>query len=66
MEITKTVKYDGKLKGLHIIDGQCVTADGDIINIIEFFEKAYGDRPFDLSTTMQTKDTIDLEVDEVY
>ena len=31
MELKKTVKYDGKLKGLHMVDGQLVDMDGEII-----------------------------------
>lgn len=41
----KTVKYDGKLKGLHMVDEQLVDMDGEIIDILDIFEKAYGDKP---------------------
>lgn len=58
MELKKTVKYDGKLKGLHMVDGQLVDADGEILGI---FEKAYGDKPFDMSTTTKTEEIINLD-----
>ena len=44
MELKKTVKYDGKLKGLHMVDEQLVDMDGEIIDILDIFEKAYGDK----------------------
>ena len=61
MELKKTVKYDGKLKGLHMVDGQLVDMDGEIIDILDIFEKAYGDKPFDMSTTTKTEEIIDLD-----
>lgn len=61
MELKKTVKYDGKLKGLHMVDGKLVDITGEILDINEVFEKAYGDMPFDLSTTTKTEETIDLD-----
>ena len=38
MELKKTVKYDGKLKGLHMVDEQLVDMDGEIIDILDIFE----------------------------
>lgn len=35
MELKKTVKYDGKLKGLHMVDEQLVDMDGEIIDILD-------------------------------
>lgn len=61
MELKKTVKYDGKIKGLHIIDGNLVNSEGEIINIIDILTKAYGERPFDLSTTTKTEEIIVLD-----
>lgn len=61
MELKKTVKYDGKMKSLHMIDGKLVDMNGEIIDILEVFEKAYGDIPFDLSTTTKTEEKIDLD-----
>ena len=61
MELKKTVKYDGKMKCLHLVDGRLVDMNGEIIDILEVFEKAYGDIPFDLSTTTKTEEKIDLD-----
>lgn len=61
MELKKTVKYDGKIKGLHMVDGKLVDLNGEIIDILEIFEKAYGDMPFDLSTTTKSEEKIDLD-----
>ena len=61
MELKKTVKYDGKIKGLHIVDGSFVDADGVVINLADILSKAYGEMPFDLSTTNKTEEVIDLE-----
>lgn len=59
MDFKKTIKYDGKIKGLHIVDGELVNLDGEIIDIISILERVYGEKPFDLSTTTKTKESID-------
>ena len=61
MELKKTIKYDGKIKGLHVIDGQLVDSDGEIIDIMDILSKAYGEKPFDLSTTTKTEEIINLD-----
>ena len=47
MELKKTIKYDGKLKGLHMVEGQLVDLNGE--------------KPFDMSTTTKTEEIIDLD-----
>ena len=64
MELKKTVKYDGKMKGLHMVDGQLVDQNGEIIDILSVLHKAYGETPFDLSTTTKTEETINLDDEE--
>lgn len=59
MDFKKTIKYDGKIKGLHIVDGELVNLDGEIIDIISILERVYGEKPFDLSTTTKTEESID-------
>lgn len=59
MDFKKTIKYDGKIKGLHIVDGKLVNLDGEIIDIIGILEKVYGEKPFDISTTTKTEESID-------
>lgn len=55
MELKKTIKYDGKLKGLHMVEGQLVDLNGEIVDILEIFTRAYGEKPFDMSTTTKTE-----------
>lgn len=43
MDFKKTIKYDGKIKGLHIVDGELVNLDGEIIDIISILERVYGE-----------------------
>lgn len=59
MDFKKTIKYDGKIKGIHIVDGELVNLDGEIIDIISILERVYGEKPFDLSTTTKTEESID-------
>ena len=33
----------------------------EIIDILDIFEKAYGDKPFDMSTTTKTEEIINLD-----
>lgn len=61
MELKKTVKYDGKLKGVHIVDENIVDSDGMVLDLISVLKKAYGEMPFDLSTTTKTEEIIDTE-----
>lgn len=60
MELKKTIKYDIKEKGLHIVDGQVINGDGVAIDLIDLLSKAYGDGPFDLSTTTKVEENYDL------
>lgn len=64
MEVKKTVKYDGKLKGVHIVDKNIVDADGEIVDLVSILRKVYGESSFDLSTTCKEEEIIDTEPDE--
>lgn len=44
-----------------MVDGQLVDMDGEIIDILDIFEKTYGDKPFDMSTTTKTEEIINLD-----
>ena len=67
MEVKKTVKYDGKLKGIRIINDNIVDADGEIINLVSVLSKVYGEKAFDLSTTTKEEEIIDVDnVEEAY
>lgn len=61
MELKKLLNMMVKLKGLHMVDEQLVDMDGEIIDILDIFEKAYGDKPFDMSTTTKTEEIINLD-----
>lgn len=60
MELKKTVKYDGKLKGLQFFDGALVDSEGEVIDLLEVLEKAYGENKFDLSTVSKKEEIIDV------
>lgn len=61
IEVKKTTKYDGKLKGVHIIDGNIVDAEGEIVDLVSVLSKVYGEGFFDLSTTAKEEEIIDVE-----
>lgn len=64
MEVKKTVKYDGKLKGVRIAGGNIVDGDGEVIDLVSILSKVYEDKAFDLSTTCKEEELIDTEDDE--
>lgn len=61
MEVKKTTKYDGKLKGVRIVNKNIVDADGEIIDLVSVLSKVYGDNVFDLSTTCKEEEIIDVD-----
>jgi len=61
MEVKKTTKYDGKLKGVRIVNNNIVDADGEIIDLVSVLSKVYGDNVFDLSTTCKEEEIIDVD-----
>ena len=61
MEIKKTVKYDGKWKNLHIINGKVLNEDGEVIDLVKLLARAYGEAPFDLSTTTKEEELINID-----
>ena len=62
-EVKKTTKYDGKLKGVRIVDGNIVDSEGEIIDVISILSKVYGEDTFDLSTTYKEEEYIDTDID---
>lgn len=64
LELKKTTKWDGKLKGIRIEDGQVVNVDGEIIDLIDILEKAYSDKYFDLSVTTKEEEIIPIEAED--
>ena len=60
MEIKKTIKYDGKIKDAHFVDGELFNADGESIDLLEILEKVYGEREFTITTTTKTEEILDV------
>lgn len=58
MELKKTVKFDGKFKGIRIIDGKVIDDDGVEIDLIGDLEKAYKGMKFDISTLAKSEESI--------
>ena len=61
MTIKKTTKYDGKLKGIHFEDRMLLDGEGLEIDLLDYLFKAYGESPFDLSTTTKSEEEIELD-----
>lgn len=61
IEIKKTTKCDGKLKGVHIVNGNIVDVDGEVIDLVSVLSKVYGENFFDLSTTAKEEEIIDVD-----
>ena len=67
MEVKKTIKYDGKLKGIRVVNDNIVDADGEIIDLVSVLSKVYGEKTFDLSTTTKEEEIIDVDnAEEAY
>lgn len=64
LELKKTTKWDGKLKGIRIEDGQVVNVDGEIIDLISILEKCYEDKYFDISVTSKEEEIIPIEAED--
>ena len=64
MEFKKQINYSGKVKGLQIVDGNFVDADGEVLDLISMLAGVYGTMPFDLSTTSKSDEIIEPEVND--
>lgn len=62
MEFKKQINYTGKVKGLKIVDGKFIDADGEILDLVSMLAGVYGTMPFDLSTTSKSDEVIEPEV----
>lgn len=63
MEFKKQINYTGKVKGLQIVDGKFIDADGEVLDLVAMLAGVYGDMAFDLSTTAKTDEVIEPEVE---
>lgn len=64
MDVKKTVKWDGKLKGLHFEGNELIDENGEIIDLNKHMKAAYGDKTFDLSVTAKEEEILEIEVNE--
>ena len=65
MEIKRTTKWDGKLKGLHFEGNDLIDENGEVIDLNKHMKAAYADRTFDLSVTAKEEEIVDVDVDVV-
>ena len=63
MEFKKQINYTGKVKGLQIVDGKFIDADGEVLDLVSMLAGVYGDMAFDLSTTAKTDEIIEPEAE---
>ena len=61
MEIKKTIKYDGNLKNVRIINGLLVDEDGVQIDLMKVLTNVYGEKQFNISTNTKTEQLIDAD-----
>lgn len=62
MEFKKQINYTGKVKGLQIVDGKFIDADGEVLDLVAMLAGVYGDMAFDLSTTAKSDELIEPEI----
>lgn len=65
MEIKRTTKWDGKIKGLHFEGNDLIDENGEVIDLNKHMKAAYADKPFDLSVTAKEEEIVDVDVDVV-
>ena len=64
IELKKTTKLDGKLKGLHFENNDLIDDNGEIIDIAKHLKAAYGDKYFDLSVTTKEEEILEIDVED--
>lgn len=63
IELKRTTKWDGKIKGLHFEGSFLVDENGEVVNLNEWLKAAYSDKYFDLSVTSKEEEFIEIETD---
>ena len=63
IELKRTTKWDGKIKGLHFEGNFLVDENGEVVNLNEWLKAAYEDRSFDLSVTSKEEEILEIEAD---
>lgn len=64
IELKRTTKWDGKIKGLHFEGNELIDENGEIVNLNEWMRTAYSDKCFDLSVTAKEEEILELEIEE--
>ena len=64
MDVKKTIKWDGKIKGLHFEENELIDENGEVVNLNEWMKAAYGDKCFDLSVTAKEEELITIDPNE--
>ena len=62
IEVKRTTKWDGKIKGLHFEGSTLIDENGEVVNLNEWMKAAYSDRTFDLSVTAKEEEILEVEV----
>lgn len=64
MDVKRTIKWDGKLKGLHFEENDLIDENGEVIDLHKYMKAAYADKTFDLSVTAKEEEILEIEIDE--
>ena len=63
IELKRTTKWDGKIKGLHFEENFLVDENGEIVNLNELLKAAYQEKNFDLSVTSKEEEILEIEAE---
>lgn len=58
--IIKTTKTDYKLKNVCFDNGNLISEEGEVIELIKILELIFGEEPFDISAS--NKDTVNYDI----
>lgn len=64
IEVKRTTKWDGKIKGLHFEGNALIDENGEIVNLNEWVRAAYADKVFDVSVTAKEEEILEVEIEE--
>lgn len=64
IELKRTTKWDGKIKGLHFEGNELIDENGEIVNLNDWMKAAYADKTFDLSVTAKEEEILECEIEE--
>lgn len=64
IEVKRTTKWDGKIKGLHFEGNALIDENGEIVSLNEWVRAAYADKVFDVSVTAKEEEILEVEIEE--